>query len=170
MVDYVFKPYDPAFPQIFKTEKGRLKQFLSGDYVIEHFGSTAVMNLGGKGIIDIYLIVPEEKLQDVFQEVIAAGYEARPNSGTETRFIYIRVDESQQRYHLHITTKEEGDYTNALRFRDYLRNHQEEANRYAESKKQAAEEIKKLPQGQRKEAYMRIKEKIILDVLRKASL
>lgn len=59
---YVFKPYNPVFSKLFETEKKRLSNYLTGLFRIEHVGSTAVPGLGGKGIIDIYIVVPENKL------------------------------------------------------------------------------------------------------------
>lgn len=49
MGSYVFKSYNPIFPKLFEAEKKRLLSFLKKDYQIEHAGSTAVPNLGGRG-------------------------------------------------------------------------------------------------------------------------
>lgn len=172
MVNYVFKPYNPAFPRIFEAEKNRLKQHLSEEYRIEHYGSTSIPGLGGKGIIDIFLIVPKEKLKKVFEEVKTAGYDARPKSGSKTRFVYVRevMNKNQkERYHLHIASEEENeDYKIDLLFRDYLRQHPEDAKRYAEIKKQAAKEAASVPQDQRKDVYMKVKGKVMEEILKKA--
>lgn len=62
MSKYVFKPYNSIFPELFEKEKERLSKYLTGEYQIEHVGSTAVQGLGGKGIIDIYLATPRKNL------------------------------------------------------------------------------------------------------------
>ena len=50
---YIFRPYNPIFPELFKNEKERMEKILGDNLKIEHIGSTAVMGLGGKGVIDI---------------------------------------------------------------------------------------------------------------------
>lgn len=67
MKKYEFKPYNPAFSKYFEEEKKRLSKYLSGDYQIEHIGSTAVPGLGGKGIIDIMIAVSKEQMENFSQ-------------------------------------------------------------------------------------------------------
>ena len=52
---YAFKKYSKRFPAIFKKEKEKLKKILTKDSKVFHIGSTAVLNLGGKGITDILI-------------------------------------------------------------------------------------------------------------------
>lgn len=79
MGSYVFKSYNPIFPQLFEVEKKRLKSFLNKDYLIEHNGNTAVPELGGKGIIDICIVVPDKEQEKVWQDLVKAGYKTREN-------------------------------------------------------------------------------------------
>ena len=78
MSKYVFKLYENKFPEIFEKEKDRLSKYLTGDYKIEHIGSTAVPGLGGKGIIDIYIVSPTDNQENIKEGLLRAGYEARP--------------------------------------------------------------------------------------------
>ena len=64
MNKYIFKPYHEIFPKLFEQEKLRLSKYLTGEYMIEHIGSTAVPGLGGKGIIDIMISVSKDKMRD----------------------------------------------------------------------------------------------------------
>lgn len=168
MVNYVFKSYNPESPTLFTNEKKRLKQFLTGNCHIEHFGSSAVLNLGGKGIIDIYVIVPIteiEKTKQILEKT--CSYEFRPHSGTQRRFVFIREGKNAngevQRYHLHLTDPDCFDYKKDIVFRDYLRTHPEELKKYAAIKRQAAKQA-----NQSKEAYMAIKTPVIQEILTKA--
>lgn len=61
-----FQPYDPIFIQLFEAGKERLLKFLGKQYPIEHIGSTAVPNLGGKGVTDICIIVPKKEQEKVW--------------------------------------------------------------------------------------------------------
>lgn len=165
MVDYVFKSYDPQFPQLFEAEKKRLEQFLTTEDIIEHFGSTAVPGLGGKGIVDIYILTQSDRLQRVFQGLEQVGYEARPNAGSPTRFVYVREivhDGEKERYHIHVSANRE-EYEKDILFRDWLREHPEDKEKYALIKQKAAKEA-----NQSKDEYMKIKSPIIQEILAKA--
>src|SRR6185312_14832061 len=166
MVDYVFKPYDPKFPKLFQKERERLQEFLQGEYQLEHFGSTAIPGLGGKGIIDIYLIVAKNLLTQVFENVENADYEARPASSKPERFVYVREvyeNGEKERYHLHVSFPESFEPKKDLAFRDYLLTHPEAVEAYTEIKKIAAEKA----HGS-KEIYMQTKTPVIQEILQKA--
>lgn len=164
---YVFKTYNVVFPELFEKEKIRIRKFLTGEYRIEHVGSTTVPNLGGKGIIDMYIVVPESKLKNASNELTNAGYEYRPRASTPNHLFY-RIDlpdpiEEIRRYHIHIGPISSEDFKKAITFRDYLRSNPEDAKRYAEIKKRAAQEA-----NQNKDIYMRIKTPFMQKVLKKA--
>jgi GrpB-like predicted nucleotidyltransferase (UPF0157 family) len=50
MKKYVFKPYSNIFPALFDKEKERIAPHLKKALAIEHVGSTAIPDLGGKGL------------------------------------------------------------------------------------------------------------------------
>lgn len=167
MNKYVFKPYYPIFPELFEKEKERLSKYLTGEFRIEHVGSTAIPNLGGKGIIDIYIVAPKDQLDRMSQEVLNSGYEYRPRVSAD-QHVFHRIDlpdpiEGTRRYHIHISYPEADDFRQAIAFRDYLREHPEDVERYVEVKKKAANEA-----NQDKDTYMRIKTPVIQEILEKA--
>lgn len=167
MKKYQFKPYNPNFPKLFEEEKQRLSRYLSGDYQIEHIGSTAVPGLGGKGIVDIMVAVARNKMKAISQQAQKAGYIFRPLAGTETRlFLRTKYPENFSKipvYHLHITYPESSDWEQAIAFRDYLRTHPEDLNRYAQIKKKAAKES-----NEDYEIYKNIKSDVLQEIIRKA--
>jgi len=73
-MDYSFLPYDPIFKELFNKEKSYLQKILDDDLVIEHFGSTSVPGLGGKGVIDIYILAPKDKVKSVSNKLQENGY------------------------------------------------------------------------------------------------
>lgn len=167
MSKYVFKPYNSIFPKLFEKEKERLSKYLTGDYQIEHVGSTAVQNLGGKGIIDIYLVTPKESLKKISREVLDSGYEYRPRVSPD-QHVFHRIDlpdpiEGTRRYNIHISYPEAEDFKQAIVFRDYLRKHPLDSKKYAQAKKKAAQES-----NQDKDEYMAIKTPTIHEILNKA--
>ncbi len=168
MSNYLFKPYNKIFPELFEKEKERLSKYLSGDYRIEHCGSTAVPGLGGKGTIDIFIVASKKDLKKISQEIINAGYEYRPRGTRITGHPFYRLElpdpvESARRYHIHLNTFKADDFKQAIVFRDYLRNHPKEASEYADIKEKAVNEGK-----QDVFSYMDAKRAIIQEILKKA--
>lgn len=169
MNKYVFKPYNPIFPELFEKEKERLSKHITGEYRIEHVGSTAVPGVGGKGIIDIYVVASNEDIDRISEEVLSSGYLYRPRV-SEDQHVFHRIDlpdpiEGTRRYHIHINNYDAEDFIHAIKFRDYLRKHPEDVEKYAEIKKKAADQA-----NQDKDKYMDIKTPVIQEILRKALL
>lgn len=160
MKKYVFKPYNKIFPELFEKEKERISSQVSKILNIEHVGSTAVLNLGGKGIIDIAVAVKKQDMEAVCQELQGLGYEFRPNFSTPDRFYFVIFlpdpEEETRRYHVHLTYPENPEWKDFIGFRDYLRTHPIEAKEYGEIKKKAA--IEANHDGTR---YRKIKESMI---------
>jgi|GEM_PF-50683 len=143
---YVYKEYREEFVQLFEAEKRRLLHVV-GDAceAIEHVGSTAVKELGGKGIIDIALAVPEEQLLCFRKKLESLGYIFR-ESGSVPERLFFRVDlpdalEGIRRYHLHLSFLSSIEWRTLISFRDYLRTHPEAAKEYAELKRKSADEV-----------------------------
>lgn len=139
---YAFKPFSPIFPDLFNQEKKRILTHLQAPSVIEHVGSTAIENLGGKGIIDIAIAVPKEDMTAQIKELEALGYEYRPTFSTPERYYFVSYkpdpEEGERRYHIHLTYPESNEWKELIGFRDYLRHHPEAVEEYAEIKQHAA--------------------------------
>lgn len=157
MKKYVFKPYSTIFPELFEKEKERILAHIKMALTVEHVGSTAIPNLGGKGIIDIGIAVDKEDMGSVSKQLQDLGYEFRPAFSTKDRLYFIIYlpdsEEETRRYHIHLTYPENKEWKEFLEFRDYLRNHPRELKEYAELKHQAA-----LEADHKGERYRKIKE------------
>jgi GrpB-like predicted nucleotidyltransferase (UPF0157 family) len=144
MKKYVFKPYSQIFPLLFQNEKERILASLKKILFIEHVGSTAIPGLGGKGIIDIAIAVKKDDMGSTSTELQDLGYELRPTFSTPDRFYYIislpDSEEGSRKYHLHLTCPESKEWKELVGFRDYLRDHPEEVQEYADLKKHAVVE------------------------------
>lgn len=169
MTRYDFKPYDPIFPELFNEEKARLLTFLNKPYRIEHVGSTAVPNLGGKGIIDICIEAPSEDTNDVWSSLEKAGYKLRPHYTPAmhvSHVIYLSDPiDGERKYHIRIVDEDSQWLKDALSFITYLATHEEDRQRYEDIKKVAAELA-----DQDKDRYMDIKNPVIDDIKRKAGI
>lgn len=164
MFKYIFRPYDPIYTKLFSEEKNRLKKFLGKNVLIEHVGSTAIPGLGGKGIIDIAVAANNKNdLSAVSTLLIKAGYYFDPDDGTDERLFHGRVVSDDRRYHVHLTYKDSKDWKEMTNFRDYLNTHPEDFKKYEKIKKKAVD-----LSDQDGKVYMKIKNPIILDILKKA--
>lgn len=157
MEKYVFKPYSKVFPELFDKEKARIISHIRVPLFIEHIGSTAIPDLGGKGIIDIVIAVNKTDMDAVSSHLQSLGYEFRSNYSTTDRFYFINYlpdpEEETRRYHVHLTYPENKEWKEFLGFRDYLRKHPQELKEYADIKHQAA-----LEADHDGEKYRKIKE------------
>lgn len=142
MKKYVFKPYRKIFPELFQKERARITSHVNLQLIIEHIGSTAVPDLGGKGIIDIAIAVDKENMESVSRQIQAMGYEFKPTFSTSDRLYFMAYladpEEENRRYHIHLTYPENSEWKEFLEFRDYLKSHPKEAQEYAKLKEQAA--------------------------------
>ena len=167
MKKYVFKPYNPIFPELFQQEKERIASLVKSALAIEHVGSTAIPDLGGKGIIDIAIAVHQEDMGSVTKELQNLGYEFRPAFSTPDRAYFV-IDlpdpaEGIRRYHVHLTYPESDDWKGLIEFRDYLRNHPKEAQEYAELKRKAV-----LEADQDGKKYRKLKEPMFQKIVQKS--
>lgn len=137
----MFKSYNPIFPELFEKEKQRIISHIKKGPHIEHVGSTAVPNLGGKGIIDIAIAVDKKAFQALSSELQELGYVFNPKGSTPDRLFFYAdlpdLEEGTRRYHIHLTPPESKDWEELIAFRNYLRNHPLEAEKYTALKKQA---------------------------------
>lgn len=139
---YKFRGYSKRFPAFFAYEKKRLRRILPSA-MIEHFGSSAVPNLGGKGIVDVMVSVPKGAVPSSLRKLIAQGYEYTGRGGSKDReFLMrtIRAGGQERQVHIHLTHS--GSYVGraAVAVRDYLRREKEDTLEYAKIKKLAVKQ------------------------------
>lgn len=165
---YTFIPYKSEYFGLFNKEKERIRSVIN-DARIEHVGSTAVVGLGGKGVIDIYIAVKREEMTKTSQLLQSnLGYVFKPEAGIagerlfHNRKIMGEDGNLLQEFHVHVSYSQASDFKNALIFRDYLKAHPNDAQRYGEAKKIATRE------GNTKDEYMKIKSPIISEILERA--
>lgn len=168
MNKYIFKQYNPIFPELYRKEEQRLKRILGDRYLIEHIGSTAVPNLGGKGVIDIMISVPKKLMNQTSQLLQKqAGYEFSASGGDEERLFHQQdlpdTEEGVRRYHTHVTFQGSESRKKTMAFRDYLVQHPKDLKRYAQIKQKAAIQAK----GDR-DTYLKVKQTIIDEIIQKA--
>jgi len=140
-------PYNPDWKNLYEQEKELITGVLGDDIMlnIEHFGSTSVEGLAAKPTIDIMVEVSkltDELKQAVSQKLGTIGYENMDNAEKENQMTFGKgYDENfvcSQTCHVHIREKGNNPQ-DEIYFRDYLRQNEDDRDRYEKLKNALAE-------------------------------
>jgi GrpB-like predicted nucleotidyltransferase (UPF0157 family) len=146
---YVFVRYEKIYPLLFeKLKKKLLKDLdnLAKISKIEHVGSSSVPGLGGKGMIDILIAVPKNKMKLARDLLIKKGYFwDKEYDGDERYFFrknYLALNKKRE-MHVSITFEKSNQiWKSAISTRNYLRNHPNEAKKYEKIKEEGTKRAK----------------------------
>ncbi|SDH00372.1 GrpB domain, predicted nucleotidyltransferase, UPF0157 family [Planococcus glaciei] len=148
----VVTEYNPEWPRLFEEAATELKKVFGEECLaIHHFGSTSVEGMAAKPIIDLLPVVRKIETVDRFNgEMLALGYEPKGENGLPGRR-YFQKGGDERSHHVHIYGSGNPEIKRHLAFRDYLKKHPKEAERYGTLKKKLAEahpwDIEKYIQG-----------------------
>ena len=107
---------------------------------VEHIGSTSVIGLGAKPILDIMAGVRHLAEVDTFIEPLKSiGYEFVPHKEFPERRFFRKGRWRAGTHHLHIYRFGSEQWKNQLSFRDYLRSHTDVRKQYQQLKMSLAE-------------------------------
>ena len=136
----VIEDYNPDW--VFEFEK--ISEFLKTDLFlnnirIEHIGSTSVVGLPAKPIIDIDIVVKIEDKQQAFEAICNLGYYHLGDLGIIGREAFRLVDNDQfMRHNLYLCEESSLAIKNHLAWRNYLRSSKELCTEYARLKRDLA--------------------------------
>ena len=146
--DYIhIIPYQTEWPEMAKTEIGKLKTVFSNIKImdIQHVGSTAIPGIPAKPIIDIQMGV--NSLEEIKPFAISAlqkmGYEYWYENPDPTKMFFVKGMPpygEKRTHHVHIFEYDSEHFRNKIIFRDYLRLHPDVARDYDKLKQQLAKE------------------------------
>ena len=129
--------YDLTWPAQFEEIAGRVRAVFD-DVAIEHVGSTAVVGLAAKPIIDIDVIVPSvADVPDAIVRLATLGYTHQGDLGIPGREAF-GWPPNTFRHNLYVCAEDSAELRRHLLFRDYLRAHPEAARRYGLLKRDLA--------------------------------
>lgn len=144
--------YQPRWAAEFTRIAERLRGVVGpGAVRIDHIGSTAVVGLGAKDVIDVQVTVADlDETDGLTSALRAAGFrhgatfeydvfQGRPQTDPELRKRFMREPPGERRTHLHIRQLGRFNQRYALVFRDYLRASPAARQAYERAKRLAAD-------------------------------
>lgn len=135
----VVAPYSPEWAAQFASVKRDLEASLAGVRVlaVEHVGSTAVVGLAAKPILDIDVIVQRDQVQAALAALQQAGYRHAGDHGFLDREALLAPDDSPRR-HVYVCTSGTLHVRNHLAVREVLRTRPDLRDAYANVKRALA--------------------------------
>jgi GrpB-like predicted nucleotidyltransferase (UPF0157 family) len=130
--------YDPGWPALYEREAARVRGLL-GDRVrlLEHVGSTSVPGLPAKPIIDMLLAVPDSADEPAYvPSMEAGGYVVRIREPDWHEHRVFKGPDTD--VNLHTFSDGSSEIARMLAFRDRLRTHDDERERYLRTKRELA--------------------------------
>lgn len=159
---------DPTWPGQFAAEAEALRKALRPlEPRMEHFGSTAVPRLSAKPIIDIFIILDDLSIwPTLIQPLAGVGYVYWAENPRTDRMFFVKgmPPHGRRRTH-HVHVRKTEDTKTELQFRDRLREHPEDADRYEKLKYELATRFKT-----DREAYSEAKTEFIRGILAPAGV
>jgi GrpB-like predicted nucleotidyltransferase (UPF0157 family)/predicted acetyltransferase len=136
--EIVIADYDPAWPEKYEVHRGVIARALDTAALrIEHIGSTSVPGLAAKPIIDILVVVKDSANEPSYcPQLEAAGYVMRvrePDWNEHRMFGTLEKDA-----HVHVYTAGCAEIERVVIFRDRLRAHAGDRQRYEDTKRALA--------------------------------
>jgi GrpB-like predicted nucleotidyltransferase (UPF0157 family) len=158
-------PHDPSWRRRFEEGAARIRSILRGEVVaIHHIGSTAILSIPAKPIVDFLVEVKEIGRIDSFNhEMVEGGYRPKGEHGIPGRRFFVRGPDHDRTEHLHLFTTGHPEVERHLLFRDYLNAHPADARAYGELKRELANRFPHDMDG-----YLAGKEPFISETHRKA--
>ncbi|MGB8698792.1 MAG: GrpB family protein [Thermosynechococcaceae cyanobacterium] len=160
-------PHNPHWLSAFENESKQVAVALGdGIVAIHHIGSTAISMIHAKPIIDMLVEVREiAKVDERNSAMQALGYEVMGEFGIPGRRFFRKDNEAGIRtHHIHAFEGNSAQVERHLTFRNYMRVHAEDAQKYSELKQELA---KRYPNDI--EGYMDGKDEFIKEMDKKAA-
>ena len=111
------------WPFLYESEAKKITEALQSNCLdIDHIGSTSVLELAAKPIIDIIVVLKEPK--EAIQPLQSLGYHYKVNTTSPLGIILIK--KQKQRFISTFCDEDHPQIQLSLMFRNYLREHSEE--------------------------------------------
>lgn len=165
----IVEPYNPAWAIEFERIKDEIMPVLGDDIIsFEHVGSTSIVGMWAKPVIDIDVIIDDGKLPVIIEKLAVIGYEHRGDLGITGREAFDYRDEEKShlmKHHLYVCHKNNPELKQHLALRDFLRTNNEYREKYSNIKIEVA---KKYPHDI--DSYIKGKEPVVMEIYHKCGI
>ena len=160
-------PYDPKWQSMYQEIKRALESLLYDlDPIFYHIGSTSVVGMPAKPIIDVMIVVNcIDRLDEYNEKMQKNGYTPRGENGIPGRRYFVKYspDKVNHLIHLHCYEAHNEHVANELLFREYLSKNELAFNKYLLCKQEACKLFKDSP-----DEYCKYKSACIEELLTEA--
>ena len=157
----IIVPYDPAWASDFESIRLRLAEVL-GDLALDilHVGSTSVVGLAAKPIIDIDMVIDDETaLPAVIERLATIGYAFEGDLGVAGRYAFAAPGDLP-RHHPYVCAQDNRELKRHVAFRDFLRANPQAAAAYESLKFELASRF-----GRDRDGYSQAKTEFVEQAL-----
>ncbi|ASO21024.1 GrpB-like predicted nucleotidyltransferase (UPF0157 family) [Actinoalloteichus hoggarensis] len=132
--------HDSRWSSVFEELRTRISRVLGfHSQRVEHVGSTAVPGLAARPIVDLDVVIADERaLAPVIGRLRPLGYTHQGDLGVPGREAFTRPPHRPPPHHLYVCTEDSLALARHLAFRDQLRRSTDTAAAYAELKRTLA--------------------------------
>jgi GrpB-like predicted nucleotidyltransferase (UPF0157 family) len=133
-------PHNPDWHSAFEDESTQVALALGENTLaIHHIGSTSISTIYAKPIIDMLVEVKDiDKVDSRNTAIASLGYLIMGEFGIPGRRFFRKDNIGIRTRHVHVFETGSAQIDRHLAFRDYLRSHPEDAQKYSELKQQLA--------------------------------
>ena len=158
-------PYTQKWPQEFSEIGKKMRSALGSVALrIDHIGSTSIPGLAAKPIIDIQISVESlEPVEPFLTPLENLGYYWRKGKKYEKTKRYFRETQGMRRTHVHVRKLGSWHQQFPLLFRDYMRMHKPDCDKYEFVKKELAQRYRN-----EREKYTDSKSDIFWEIIARA--
>jgi GrpB-like predicted nucleotidyltransferase (UPF0157 family) len=160
----VIKEYDPQWPILFEELRVKFSELL-GNMVsaVEHVGSTSVLGLAAKPIIDLdVLLASVAYLPETIRRLATLGYEHEGDLGITGREAF-STPSNLFAHHLYVCLPNYEEFRRHILLRNYLRSHPAEVSAYSNLKWDLFARV-----GNDRAAYMQGKHDFVKQLVQRA--
>lgn len=133
------QPYHPVWKSMFERDEAQLQNVI-GAYVvdIQHVGSTSIVGLDAKPMIDIAIgVATFDHVDEIASELKTLGY-LRLRVKLDGKVVFAKDTDMGRTHYLHLEIYNGVHWNAHLLFRDYLRAHPEVVESYLQLKRELA--------------------------------
>ncbi|OGN97033.1 MAG: hypothetical protein A2Y89_03960 [Chloroflexi bacterium RBG_13_51_18] len=138
--------YNPEWPKWFQEIKAFLGEKIAKACIhIEHVGSTSILGMIAKPIIDIIIVIEPERWEEIKSLLEERGYYHEGDKGIKEREAFDLSDETVKQslpaHHLYVCLRHSQALKEQTAFREYLKKNQADAKRLSALKWSLAEKF-----------------------------